>query len=92
MEPGRDDRHLPLFEHQPAEARVNRGAWAELEDWVRRTVRYGGGRVCIVTGPVLEDGLPVLETPKATHQVRIPTRFFKVLADLTGPKPRASPS
>ena len=72
----------------PQKPELNRGAWAELEDWVRRTVRYGGGRVYIVTGPVLEDGLPVLETPKATHQVRIPTRFFKVLADLDGPEPK----
>ena len=72
----------------PQKPELNRGAWAELEDWVRRTVRYGDRRVYVVTGPVLEDELPVLETPKASHQVRVPKRFFKVLADLDGPEPK----
>ncbi|MCB0790930.1 MAG: DNA/RNA non-specific endonuclease [Flavobacteriales bacterium] len=70
----------------PQKPELNRGAWADLEDWVRRTVRYGNERVFVVTGPVLKDGLPELHTPNGTHHIRIPELFFKVVADIDGPE------
>ena len=69
----------------PQKPELNRGSWAELEDWVRRTVTYSGERVFVVTGPVLGSDLPTLSTPKASHKVRVPERFFKVIMDLEGP-------
>ncbi|MCB0794215.1 MAG: DNA/RNA non-specific endonuclease [Flavobacteriales bacterium] len=70
----------------PQAADLNRGVWAELEDWVRRSVRYGNERVFVVTGPVLSEGMDRLSTPDAQATVRIPRRYFKAIADLDGPE------
>lgn len=70
----------------PQVADMNRGAWAELEDWGRRYVRYSGERVFVLTGPVLEPGLPSLPDPSGGHHVSIPKLFWKVFADLDGPE------
>jgi endonuclease G, mitochondrial len=64
---------------------LNRGAWAELEDHVRRWVTFTGERVFVVTGPVLREGLPVLGAPEANGHLAVPDLFFKVLLDLDGP-------
>lgn len=69
----------------PQRPEFNRGSWSELEDWVRRTVRYGNERVFVVTGPVLKDGLPRVDNPGHKNEVSIPELFFKVVADLDGP-------
>jgi endonuclease G, mitochondrial len=68
---------------------LNRGSWAELEDWVRRYVNHSGRRVFVITGPVLRDGLPVLQNPGRVNEVSIPELFFKVIADLDGDEPKA---
>ncbi len=65
---------------------LNRGSWAELEDWGRRYVHYANERVFIVTGPVLNDALPLLNKPKAKDDVSVPVWFFKAFADLDGPQ------
>ncbi|MBL8011714.1 MAG: DNA/RNA non-specific endonuclease, partial [Flavobacteriales bacterium] len=70
----------------PQRPEFNRDSWSDLEDWVRRTVRYGGERVFVVTGPVLRDGLPAMDNPGHKNEVSIPELFFKVLADLDGPE------
>lgn len=70
----------------PQRPEFNRGSWSELEDWVRRTVRYGNERVFVVTGPVLRDGLPAMDNPGHKNEVRIPELFFKAVADLDGPE------
>ena len=70
----------------PQRHEFNRDSWSDLEDWVRRTVRYGGERVFVVTGPVLRDGLPAMDNPGHKNEVSIPELFFKVLADLDGPE------
>jgi len=70
----------------PQKAEMNRGAWAELEDWARRYVHFGGERVFVVTGPVLEKGLPQLPSPSGKEHVSVPTLYFKALADLDGPE------
>lgn len=68
---------------------LNRGTWAELEDWVRRYVNFSGHRVFVVTGPVLRDGLPTLQKADRTNEVSIPEYFWKVIADLDGEQPKA---
>jgi endonuclease G len=68
---------------------LNRNSWAELEDWVRRYVNYSKRRVFVVTGPVLLDGLPTMQKEGRKNEVSIPERFFKVIADLDGPEPKA---
>lgn len=68
----------------PQTAEMNRGAWADLEDWGRRYVRYSGERAFTLTGPVLEAGLPTLPSPDGKHHVSIPRLFWKVIADLDG--------
>lgn len=65
---------------------LNRGAWAELEDWVRRYVHYSGDRVFVVTGPVLTDGLGLLNKPVAKDDVTVPQYCFKALVDLDSPE------
>ncbi|HRO98904.1 MAG TPA: DNA/RNA non-specific endonuclease [Flavobacteriales bacterium] len=68
---------------------LNRGTWAELEDWVRRYVNFSGHRVFVVTGPVLRDGLPTLQKADRKNEVSIPEYFWKVIADLDGEQPKA---
>ncbi|MBV6406041.1 MAG: DNA/RNA non-specific endonuclease [Flavobacteriales bacterium] len=70
----------------PQRPEFNRGSWGDLEDWVRRTVRYGGERVFVITGPVLREDLPVMNNPGHRNRVSIPELYFKVLADLDGPE------
>ena len=68
---------------------LNRESWADLEDWVRRYVNYSKRRLFVVTGPVLRDGLPTMKNEGRQNEVSIPERFFKVIADLDGPNPKA---
>jgi endonuclease G len=68
---------------------LNRGTWAELEDWVRRYVNFSGHRVFVVTGPVLRDGSPTLQKADRKNEVSIPEFFWKVIADLDGDRPKA---
>ena len=69
----------------PQKAEMNRETWADLEDWGRRYVHYAQERVFIVTGPVIAEGLPTLNTPTTIEKVMIPTYCFKAFADLEGP-------
>ncbi|MCB0768831.1 MAG: DNA/RNA non-specific endonuclease [Flavobacteriales bacterium] len=73
----------------PQVADLNRGAWAELEDWGRRYVNFSGHRLFVVTGPVLKDGLPTMQKADRKNEVSIPEQFFKVFADLDSDQPKA---
>jgi endonuclease G len=73
----------------PQVADLNRGAWAELEDWGRRYVNFSGHRLFVVTGPVLKDGLPTMQKADRKNEVSIPEQFFKVFADLDSDRPKA---
>ena len=68
----------------PQRPELNRGTWAELEDWGRRYVHYSGERVFVVTGPVFANGLPQLPSVSGKEHVSVPKFFFKALADLDG--------
>jgi endonuclease G len=67
---------------------LNRESWAELEDWVRRYVNFSKSRVFVVTGPVLRDGLPIMEKANRENDVSIPEQFYKVVVDLDSDSPK----
>ncbi|HRH71056.1 MAG TPA: DNA/RNA non-specific endonuclease [Flavobacteriales bacterium] len=73
----------------PQVADLNRGKWADLEDWGRRYVYYSKKRLFIVTGPVLRDGLPTMQKADRKNEVSIPEYFWKVIADLDSAEPKA---
>jgi len=73
----------------PQKPELNRGAWAELEDWARRYVNHSKRRIFIVTGPVLRDGLPTMQKADRKNEVSIPEMHWKVIADLDGDQPKA---
>ncbi len=70
----------------PQKPELNRGAWADLEDWMRRYVHYSGKRIYVVTGPILGKDMPLLNKPKAKADVYAPPYFFKALVDIDGPE------
>lgn len=65
----------------PQVADFNREAWAELEALLRSYLYENPGvQLYVVTGPVLEAGLPVIE--RSVNKVSVPERYFKVALDL----------
>jgi endonuclease G len=65
----------------PQVADFNREAWAELEALLRGYLYENPDvQLYVVTGPVLEDGLSVIE--RSVNKVSIPDRYFKVALDL----------
>lgn len=73
----------------PQVPELNRGTWAELEDWGRRYVNFSKRRVFIVTGPVLRDGLPTMQKADRKNEVSIPELYWKVIADIDAQPPQA---
>lgn len=58
----------------------NREGWAELESLIRGYVfRNPGSQLFVVTGPILREGLPVIE--RGVNKVSIPEYFYKVVID-----------
>lgn len=58
----------------------NRGIWKQLEEQVREWARSNRS-LYVVTGPVLEEGLPTIGHDK----VSVPRFYYKVLLDYTEP-------
>lgn len=52
----------------------NAGLWGRIEDYVLANAKRDHMRVSVFTGPVFADDDPVI------HQVRVPVRFWKVVA------------
>jgi len=65
----------------PQEPSFNRGIWKKLETRVREWA-IEDGLVYVVTGPVLEDGLPEIGEDK----VSVPKYFYKVILDYQEPE------
>lgn len=64
----------------PQVKELNREKWAELENYMRTYIyRHPESKLYIVTGPVLKEGLPVIE--RGVNKVSIPEQFFKVAYD-----------
>ena len=70
----------------PQKPELNRESWALLEDKMRYHVVVTGEPLIIITGPVLEEGLPTIGT---VNKVSIPKLNYKVALDLTGPEKKA---
>ncbi len=65
----------------PQLADFNREGWAELEGFLRGYIYDNPGtQLYVVTGPVLEEDLPVLE--RSVNELSIPRMFYKVALDL----------
>lgn len=73
----------------PQKPELNRGTWADLEDWIRRYVHYANERAFVLTGPVLREGLPKMANPGHKNEVSIPELYWKVVADLDGDEKKA---
>lgn len=70
----------------PQKPELNRESWALLEDKLRYHVVVTGEPLFIMTGPVLEDGLPVIGT---VNKVSIPKLNYKIALDITGDEKKA---
>jgi endonuclease G, mitochondrial len=70
----------------PQVPEFNRESWAELESLMRRIADQDPKDYYIVTGPILEDSLKFIE--KSIHQIPIPRRHYKIIADLTENQPK----
>ena len=58
----------------------NREGWAELESLIRGYIfRNPTSELYVVTGPILREGLPVVE--RGVNKVSIPEFFYKVVLD-----------
>jgi len=68
----------------PQKPELNRKRWADLEGFIRQYVEENNRQVYVVTGGVLNDGLPILQTKTAKNKVSIPEYYYKVVADLDG--------
>jgi endonuclease G len=64
----------------PQKPKLNRDAWRQLEAHVHKWI-CGEGRVVVITGPLLEEGLPTLKSG-----LPVPNEFFKILIDDTPPR------
>ncbi len=65
----------------PQRPEFNREGWGELEAMMRGYIYHNpGSKLYIVTGPILEDGLPTIE--RSVNKPSIPEKFFKVALDL----------
>jgi endonuclease G len=68
----------------PQKPGFNRGVWLKLESAVR-AFAMDNDAVWVVTGPVLEEGLPTIGVDK----VAIPRAYYKVVLDFTKPEYKA---
>lgn len=76
------DASFYLSNMSPQLPAFNRGIWARLEAQVRENA-VAAGDLWVVTGPVLEAGLPTIGASK----VSVPNAYYKVLLD-EAPQPR----
>ncbi len=60
----------------PQDATLNRGAWSEIEEDVRR-LAVSSGELYVVTGPLFDVGA----APKLNGRVNIPAAFYKAIYD-----------
>ncbi len=69
----------------PQRPEFNREGWGELEGMMRGYMYHNpGAKLYVVTGPVLEEGLPPIE--RSINKPSIPKHYFKVALDLENEK------
>ena len=67
----------------PQKRALNRGPWARLETAVRDAA-YELRGVYVVTGPIFDPNQNTMQLPSADEHHKVPTGYFKVVADSTG--------
>jgi endonuclease G len=70
----------------PQKPELNRESWALLEDKLRYYVIVTGEPLFVITGPVLEAGLPTIGT---INKVSIPKLNYKIALDISGKEKKA---
>lgn len=60
----------------PQVQNFNAGLWGGIEDYILANTKQDSMRVCVLTGPIFEASDPVI------HGVKVPVRFWKVVAFL----------
>lgn len=70
----------------PQRPEFNRESWAGLEDLLRRIVDQEKKTFYVITGPVLHDGLPIIE--RSQNKLRIPELHYKIIVDASSDQPR----
>ena len=68
----------------PQDKSFNRGIWKKLEEHVREYAKHNK-QIKVVTGPILNEGLPVL----GPNRITIPRYFYKALLDYSQPSVKA---
>jgi endonuclease G len=68
----------------PQAPSFNRGIWSRAEAFTRNAA-YENEKLCVITGPVLEDDLPQI----GPNKVSIPRYYYKVLLDFVEPDYKA---
>jgi endonuclease G len=64
----------------PQHKELNQQIWKTLEDYIlAKETRTGELRICVFTGPVLNDRDPVFISEVRGQRVRLPTLFWKVV-------------
>lgn len=70
----------------PQRKEFNRDSWADLEGLLRSVVDQEKKTFYILTGPVLNDSLPIIE--RSVNKLRIPQLHYKIIVDISQDKPR----
>lgn len=70
----------------PQRPEFNRESWAELEGLLRTIVEQEKKTFYILTGPVLNENLPVID--RSINKLRIPELHYKIIVDLSQENPR----
>lgn len=70
----------------PQRPGFNRNSWAEVEDILRGIIYNEPKEYFIITGPVLEPGLPVIE--RGVNKLSIPQYHYKIIVDASEENPR----
>jgi endonuclease G len=70
----------------PQRPEFNRESWAELEGLLRSIVDQEKKPFYVITGPILNENLPVIE--KSVNKLKIPEYHYKIIVDLSTGTPR----
>lgn len=70
----------------PQRPEFNRGSWASLEGLLRKIVDQEKKQFYVITGPVLNENLPVIE--QSIDKIKIPEYHYKIIVDASAQNPR----
>lgn len=70
----------------PQRPEFNRESWADLEGLLRTITIQENKSLYVITGPVLNESLPIVE--RSVNQLRIPEFHYKIVVDLSEDQPK----